>query len=309
MYFLQRFAWVLVAGLSLLVALFGLFRFLVEVGHSPLRYVVQDAAVFAAGVMGMVLGWRRGRQLKAAHEAELDQARRFTGRELVASARPIKQILALAVFGALAVGSTLMSLASGNDVPQRLLTGALAVFFVVLLLLMIPMVTSLYRRGRPALRMDGRGIEHAWFGEVPWSDVYGIFHRQFTVKYTTVHSLLLGVSQPARYLSRMPWFARVMTGKWTLPRGRFGYIEIALNPLDKEPLQVVKAAEALRDRVSPSRLPYWHPSLDDESIAVGLEIEYVGQNPDRLPDDEILRRMEALQPRIQAMTDRLVRRR
>jgi hypothetical protein len=69
MYLLQRFAWVLVAGISLLVALFGLIRFLAEVGEAPVRYVVQDAALFAAGVIGMALCWRRGKQLEAAREA------------------------------------------------------------------------------------------------------------------------------------------------------------------------------------------------------------------------------------------------
>lgn len=305
MYLLQRVAWVSVAGISLLVALYGLFRFLVEVGESPLRYVVQDAAVFAAGVMGMVLSWRRGRSLKAMREAALDQARQFTGHALEASALPVRQALALAVIGALAAGCILMYLQKPGDMLLGFLSGA----FLLLFVLMVPMVMSHYRRGRPALRLDGRGVDHAWFGEVPWTDVHGIFHKQFTIKYTTVHSLLLGVSQPGRYLGRMPWIARVMAGKWSLPRGRFGVIEIPLNPLDQDPLLVVNAAEALRDRVSPSRLRYWHPSLDDESIAIGLETEYLGQNPDRLPDEELLQRMEALRPRMQAMADRLLRRR
>lgn len=305
MYLLQRFTWVLVAGISLMVALYGLFRFLVEVGESPLRYVVQDAGVFAAGVMGMALSWRQGRKLKAAHEAGLEEARQFTGHALEATARPIRQALALAVFGALAAGCILMYLQKPGDVLLGFLSGT----FVLLFVLMVPMVMSQHRRGRPALRLDGRGVDHVWFGEVPWADVHGLFHKHYTIKYTTVHSLLLGVAQPGRYLGRMPWIARVMTGKWTLPRGRFGVIEIPLNPLDRDPVQVVNAAEALRDRVSPSRLRYWHPSLDDESIAIGLETEYLGQNPDRLPDEELLQRMEALRPRMQAMADRLLRRR
>lgn len=305
MYLLQRFAWVAAAGVSLLVALFGLFRFLVEVGESPLRYVAQDAAVFAAGVIGIVLCWRRGKQLRAAHEAELDEVRRFTGSKLEASARPVVQVLAVGVFGALAAGCTLMYLSQPGNVILGLLAAGLSLVFV----LMVLMAMSYHRRGRPALRLDGRGVDHVWFGEVPWPDVHGIFHKQFTIKHTTVHSLLLGVSQPGRYVARMPWIARLMTGKASLPRGRFGYVEIPLNPLDKDPVQVVNAAEALRDRVSPARLGYWYPLLDDESIAVGLEMEYVGKNPDRLPEEEILQRMLALQPRLQAMTDRIVQRR
>jgi hypothetical protein len=305
MYLLQRFAWVLVAGISLLVALYGLLRFVVEVGESPLRYVVQDAALLAAGVLGMAFCWRRGKQLDAAREAGLDEVRRFTGRELEASARPARQVLALVVFGALAAGFTLMFL----DQPGQWMLGMLSIFFLLLFALMVPMVMSFYRRGRPALRLDHRGVDHVWFGQVPWTDVHGIFYKKVTVKHTTIHSLLLGVSQPGRYVARMPWIARLMTGKWSLPRGRFGYVEIPLNPLNKDPVQVMNAAEALRDQVSPSRLGYWYPALDDESIAVGLEIDYVGKNPDRLPEDELLQRMEALQPRIQAMTDRLVRRR
>ena len=305
MYLLQRFTWVLVAGISLMVALYGLFRFLVEVGESPLRYVVQDAALFAAGVLGMVFCWRRGKRLEAEHEAELDTLRRFTGSQLEASARPIRQVLALGLFAALAAGFTAAFLHSGGDLFLGFLSLACALMFA----LMVPMVMSHYRRGRPALRLDGRGVDHVWFGEVPWSDVHGILHKQFTFKQTTVHSLLLGVSQPGRYLARMPRIARFMTGKWSLPRGRFGTIEIGLNPLDKDPLLVVNAAQALRERVSPAPLSYWHPALDDESIAIGLETEYLGQNPDRLPEDEILRRMEALQPRLQAMTNRMLRRR
>lgn len=305
MHLLQRFAWVLVAGISLLVALFGLFRFLIEVGESPLHYVVSDAALFAVGVIGMMVCWRRGNQLKAAHQAELDEKRRFIGRELEASARPVKQALALAVFVAMAAVCTMMLLEQPGDVLLIGLSVALWLFVA----LMVPMVLSFYRRGRPALRLDGRGVDHVWFGEVPWSDVHGIFHKQYTVKQSTVHSLLLGVSQPGRYLARMPWIARVMTGKWSPPRGRFGVLEIPLNPLDKDPLLVVNAAQALRDQVSPPRLGHWHPAQDDESIAIWLETEYLASNPDRLPEHELLPRLEALNLRLQAVTDRMTARR
>lgn len=301
MHYLLRMLLATLAVLSLLVAAFGLFRFLIEVGESPMHYVIQDVGVFAAGVLGFALCWRQGKKLLAAREAALEQARRFSGHSLEASARLGLQIAGLAFFGLAAAGSTYLYLLRTED----WVLGLCAALFAVLFVLMLPLVISQHRGGRATLRLDGRGLEHAWFGQVPWTDVHGIFHQQQKIRSNTVHVLVLGVANPARYLERMPRAARLMQGGWTTPRGRYGKLQVPLNALDKDPFLVANAAAALRERVSPAPLKGWFPGMDEESIAVGLELAYLADNPDRLPPEEILRRMEAVEPRMQALTSRL----
>ena len=54
----------------LLVVVFGLFRFAIEVGESPVHFVVQDVGVMAAGLLGLWFCWRRSQHLKAEHDAK-----------------------------------------------------------------------------------------------------------------------------------------------------------------------------------------------------------------------------------------------
>ena len=291
-----------IAVVSLGVALFGLFRFLIEVGESPLHFVVQDVGVFAAGVMGMALAWRQSRKLVAKSAADAPYARPFVGYSFQASAQPWKQVLALVFFGLMAAFTVWLYFEEGGWE-----VGGLAVACVVVFLLMIPMVASHYREGRPTLHMDSRGLEHAWLGEVPWTAVNGLFHKTRTHRGITVHSLVLNVSDPRTYVARMPWIVRLMSGHASLPRARYGDLAIPLNPLDQAPLAVVNAAQALRERASPPGMPSWQPELDEEWIAIGLESEYLDQNPQGLSEHELKLRMEALQLRLQAMTDRLER--
>lgn len=301
MYLAQRLLLATLAVLSLFVALFGLFRFLIEVGESPMHYVIQDVGVFAAGALGFALCWRRGRKLSADHEAALEKARQFSGHSLEARARLGMQVLALVFIGLAAAASTWLFLLRTDD----WVLGLCAAFLAVLFVLMLPMVASYFRDGRATLRLDGRGLRHAWYGEVPWTDVHGLFHQQQKIKQSTIHTLVLGVSDPGRYHARLPWFLRVLRGLWTPPRGRYGKIEIPLNALDQDPVLVFNAATTLRGRVQPAPVIGWYPGMDDESIAVSQELTYLADNPDQLPPEEILQRMQAVEPRMLALTARL----
>lgn len=305
MFLLQRLGLLALAGVAILVLAFGLFRFAIEVGVSPARYVVQDLAVMAAGLLGLFLCWRQGRRLQARRQAALEPLRQFKGHTLEARARPLVQILALTIFGLLAAGCIWLVLKGGHDF--RLL--ACAVLFTAIFALMVPLVRSQYRAGGPTLRLDARGLDHVWYGTVPWTAVHGVFHRQVKIKQTTVHTLMLGVSEPARYLGRMPRIARLMAGKLALPRGRYGVVEIALNALDQDPFLVASAATELRARVSPPPVPGWYPGMDDESLELSLELAYLANDPDRLPSEEMVARLQAVERRMKAQTERLRARR
>lgn len=302
MYFLQRLSLLGLAGISLLLALYGLARFAIEVGVSPARYVAQDLAVAALGLAGLYACWRLGRGLQARRETALAPTRRFKGHTLEANARPVAQLLALAFLGLVAAGCG-WAVMQGHDDIRLVLCGA---FFAVFFVLMVPLVRSQYRPGRPTLRLDARGVDHAWFGTVPWTAVHGLFHRQAKLKQTTIHTLVLGVSEPAKYLGRMPRIARLMAGKLRLPRQRYGAIEIGLNALDHDPFLVADAASTLRSRVRPPHIVDWHPALDEESIDVLLESSYLTSDDHGLSPEQVLARMEALAPRMKKFTDRLL---
>lgn len=304
MYLAKRLLLLALAGLSLLVAAFGGFRFLIEAGQSPLRYMVQDAAVFAAGALGLFLCWRVGRKLKEGHDAAQEAARRFDGDVLEASMQPVKMVLALLVFLGMAGVSWLIYLDKGD---WRLAAGAIVM--AAFCALLVPFAWVQLRHRGPTLRMDARGLDHALYGWVPWSDVHGIYLDIKTIRHVKVMRLVLGVSNPARYRSRMPWIARLLSEQLRTPRGRYGTLVLALQSMDVDPLRIVSAAEVLRDRASPPRLRYWTPWMDQESISMGLELAYLESDPEDLSPEEKLRRLEALDPRIRAVAHQLQGRR
>ncbi|MDY0021747.1 hypothetical protein, partial [Arenimonas caeni] len=87
MYYLKRMFWLALAGACVLVMAFGIFRFAIEAGVSPLRYVVQDVAVIAAGLLGLLACRRQILRLAAGREAALAPTRRFKGHSLTVAGR------------------------------------------------------------------------------------------------------------------------------------------------------------------------------------------------------------------------------
>lgn len=304
MYLAKRFFLVTLAGLGLLAAASGMFRLWKDAGVSPSRHALPDVGIVAAGLLVMALCWGWGRRLKAAHEAALDEMRRFTDDMLQASTTPWKQVLALVFFLALAAVSWLLYLQNG-DWMLALCAVVTAVFCVLL----VPFSLAQYRHGKPTLRMDAHGFDHAFYGPIPWSEVHGIYLHVQRIRNIEVKRMVLGVSNPSRYLARMPWVARLFTEQLRLPKGRYGTLVVAVQGLGMDPLRIVNAAEVLRDRASPPRIPYWTPSMDHETIAQSLELAYLERNPDGLPPDEVLRRLEAVHPNFRAMSHQLSGRR
>lgn len=299
MYLLKRLGLLLAAFFCILVAAFGLIRFSIEVGESPMSYVVQDVAVALAGLMGLWACWRRSRQLKARREAEESRVPEFTGQRLEANARALTQGLAI---GLLALSS---AFCIGWLVTKPgWMAGAVTLLMVTITLVLGATSAALQRGGRPALVMDGHGLDHAWFGRIPWDQVQGIHFKEVQIKHTRVFSLVLGVRHPDRFVAQTHWAVRLIQNKRRGTGALSGVLEIPLNPLDQPPRQIHAAAMALRQRVQPPLVEHWYPGMDDADIALADDASTLMADLERMSPEQALERLQAMAPRMQASSER-----
>jgi len=253
MVFLLRTGVVLIAVFFGLLAMFGLLRFSIEVGESPLRYVIQDVGVFLAGAMGLagcLWYWRR---LDARLQDLFVNPPPFTGDRFEASVdQPLRGMILL-----LSIVFTLFSLAELVRVPG-IKSAVVTVLATGLTVVIGLMAASMYRGTRPmTMHMDARGLTHPWYGHIPWTAVHGMNFQEAQARGSWVFTMVLGVGSPDLYLVRMPWIVRVMRGRWLTAGQPTGAIPIPLNPLDKPPREIYAAAWALRHRVQPAMLSHW----------------------------------------------------
>lgn len=129
-----------------------------------------------------------------------------------------------------------------RDDPMAVLSSLL---FAALCAGSLHMLTLLPNDGRPALAMHARGLEHAWLGQVPWSQVRAVSLAQPEAKgkVQPVFMLALDVTSPRELEKRLPWIVRRFA---RAPRDRaavMGPVWLPLNGLDCEPRLALAAAQ------------------------------------------------------------------
>lgn len=132
-------------------------------------------------------------------------------------------------------------------------------------------VRQLWRPG-PLLKLDSRGLDHAMYGLIPWADVIGLELRTIRVRYTTTHTLFLGVRNPYGYFRRAPWLTRWMCEQRSNRYTTFGPLHIPLNALGKDAQLIYQAARSLREQQDAPFIPHWHPEMGEKEVATWLEL-------------------------------------
>jgi hypothetical protein len=257
MLFLLRIGLVVIAASFGLLALFGLLRFSIEVGGSPVRYLIQDVGLFLVGVAGLsgsIWCWRR---LDARERALFVDPPPFTDDRFEASVKQPLRAMILVLFVAL----SLLSLSWLLREPGFKAAAVTAVMSGAVVLMGL-MAASMHRGTRPSqLHMDTRGLTHPWYGHIPWTAVHGMNFQETRGRAGWIFTMVLGVGSPDRFLIRMPWIVRVMQGRWLTGGQPTGAISIPLNPLDKPPREIYAAAWALRHRVQPGLIYSWQAPI------------------------------------------------
>ena len=162
-------------------------------------------------------------------------------------------------------------------IPASLLKGnpAMALFATVLLILSLSLgwgfLRQLWRPG-PLLKLDSQGLDHAMYGLIPWAEVIGLQLRTIKVRYSTIHTLFLGVRNPYNYFRRAPWLNRWMCEQRSNRYTTFGPLHVPLNALGKDAELIYQAALSLREKQDAPFLPDWHPEMGEKEIATWLEI-------------------------------------
>ena len=248
-----------------LVLLYGVLRFITELGVSPVRFLIEDALVALAGAAGLtasILGWRR---IRAVTEARASSGRpAFEGSRLEAGLKPMR------AFGIMLLGFALSGL--GVIMFNSLIANSKPVDWTELLvsLVLIPAglgclagVWWMYRPGKPSLVLDSSGIDHAWYGLVPWNRVHAIYLQHTTGRYES-HRLKLRVSQPGQFLGagRLPGIFASRARR----EARMGALQLPLDLLNCDPALIHEAALKLRNDVQPPLLAFWHPWWSEAQV-------------------------------------------
>lgn len=144
-------------------------------------------------------------------------------------------------------------------------------------------------RPGPMLRIDARGIEHALYGRIPWSEVVGLQLHSVRIRYSTQYTLFLGVRRPLRYLREAPPMTRWLQGMRLRGDPAYGALPIGLNVLGKDPQLIYQAALALQRASGAPLLAHWHQRMDAREVSTWLRSQEATDEMRRLTEE-----MEAL---------------
>lgn len=233
---LARFGLLMASALCVAMVVLGA----TQLARAPLAFpgTLVAIALVAGGAWAIADAWRLSKRLQA------DRARRLR-REPAAlrfEARPKDSQQALAVLLMLVVPLLLALSFALRDDAMALLTSLL---FAGLCAGALHMLTLLPNDGRPAMVMHALGLEHAWLGQVPWSQVRAVSLAQpeDKGKPLPVFMLALDVTSPRELERRLPWIVRRFS---RAPRDRgavVGPVWLPLNGLDCEPRMALAAAQ------------------------------------------------------------------
>jgi hypothetical protein len=298
MYLLLRLALQLALAFFLVVTVFGALRFLLEIGVSPTRYVVQDVAVTAAGLMGLAFSWKFSRRLAARKQAADASLDGFNGRRFEAKARVWLQALSLLMLLALSAGLVALLIQK----PDWMI-GALTALMILVTLFMCTASLWMFRGG-PTLAMDLRGLEHALYGLIPWDRVHGLFLKEMKLRHYTVRTLVLGVADPERYRERLPGIQRWLQKTFKPFAARNDVLEIPLNGLDQPASRIHAAAMVLRQKVQPPVIAHWYPGMPKADIDFARDMDRLTREMPNLPPDQVLERLKAMEPKMRSAQER-----
>ena len=233
---LARFGLLMASALCVAMVVLGV----TQLSRTPLVFpgTLVALALVAGGAWAVADAWRLSRRLQA------ERARRLRREpaSLRFEARPKDSQQALAALLMLVVPLLLVLAVAMRDDPMAVLSSLL---FAALCAGSLHMLTLLPNDGRPALAMHARGLEHAWLGQVPWSQVRAVSLAQPEAKgkVQPVFMLALDVTSPRELEKRLPWIVRRFA---RAPRDRaavMGPVWLPLNGLDCEPRLALAAAQ------------------------------------------------------------------
>lgn len=232
---LSRFGLLLASALCLAMVVLGVTQLVRTPPALPGSLVA--LVLVLGGLVALADGWRLSRRLQA------DRARRLRREPATVrfEARPKAGLQAMATLLMLAVPLLLALAFALRDDTMAMLS---ALLFAVLGAGALHTLTRLPHDGRPALAIHARGIEHAWLGLVPWSDIRAVSLEQPHVRGRAqpVQMLALDVASLDRLEARLPWVVRTFG---TAPR-QWGAASpplwLPLSNLDCEPRLALAAA-------------------------------------------------------------------
>ncbi|MBW8369251.1 MAG: hypothetical protein K0M70_15510 [Arenimonas sp.] len=256
---LARFGLLMASALCVAMVVLGI----TQLVRAPLVFpaTLVPAALVVGGAWAVADAWRLSRRLRADREWR----RRREPASSRFEARPSDSQRALAVLLMLVIPLMLALAVALREDTMSLLSSLL---FAALCAGALRMLALLPHDGRPALVMHVRGLEHAWLGRVPWSDVRSVSlaEHEHGGEDGAVHMLALEVASPAELEKRLPWIVRRFS-RAPRPRGAaVGPVWLPLNGLDCEPRIAVAAAKKFlaASRHAPAAEASPLPDLADE---------------------------------------------
>lgn len=303
---------VVIACVASVIALVNLY-YLVAVPDAgefarDMRHLTQSAFVAAAcGFAAYRLRVRAdaakaGAQALAAIAEAVDAV--HDGQPLRADIRLLVPMLILVPVFLAGVAMTIAAVDDGAG--KLLIAGVMSLLAAVFI---GAMLLSQRRRGLPSLVVDADGIDFAWYGRVPWTDVVGYSRRDFGANDSKSAQLVLLVDRPERWTANTPWYVRRSHGLAASERAAYGTLVIPLKLLDVPAARVMAAVADFRGAVGEPPLRFVYPGMTAENIAEQrglLERQRVFEAEQREAEAELERRHAELagDPSTEAATER-----
>ncbi|MBO9716657.1 MAG: hypothetical protein J7507_07570 [Pseudoxanthomonas sp.] len=251
--------------------------------------LVAGACLLARHELGRLQRAQQARELRASQDGQVFEARAG----IVWFALPV---VLCVVFGW-----------SGQAALHKGQLGMAIIGFALLALFVLAgwqLVVQVLRPG-PLLRMDRHGIDHAMYGPIPWREVVGIQLQSIRTRYSTQHTLMLGVRDAGRYLANAPPLTRWVHARRLRGQRGVAVLALPLNLLVKDADLVHAAARALRARDDAPFLDRWHARMEDHEVRALLDMQELAAESTRiaeemaaLPDDADPARLAAFEARL-----------
>lgn len=301
---LKRFGLLLLTATFVFLGLyFGLLRLLQDKDSGVIAYIVQDILFILSGIIGVIACSRALSKMRKDKIAFLS-AQPLP--EFISAGMSVKAKLVAALLILLTIASAYGLLNIFPDPKGSLILLGCTGFCGLLTYLF----WLQYDRDGETLRLDQSGINHKWYGNIPWSQIVGISMLTTTTRGMTIHTLFLGIMDRQKYLTNMPWLMRKLQGLSGSADSKMS-LQIPLHLLNVDANLIEKMALKHRALHQPPMLAGWHyfmtenefkslqevnakfQALDDELLHFDKQFD-----PDKVPTDleiaELNSKMEAI---------------
>lgn len=274
---LKRIGLLLLAAVFAYIGIFyGLLRFLQEKDSGNVDYIIQDLVCILCGMAGVFVCGRVLVRMRK-EKAEMIAAQPLP--EVISAGLSVKSKLIATIFTLLTAAFAYLVFNS----PPSLKSTSLLFGAALMCGLFVYINWIQFDRDGETLRLDRTGIKHIWYGNIPWTQIFGISMQTFHIRGAAINVLYLGVNDWQKYKMNMPYLMRLASGS------RMS-LHIPLQLLNVDAVTLEKFVIKHRSLYEPPMVPGWHYSMTEAECKLLREHHVKTQDIDEQLHDFFIRK-------------------